>query len=102
MERAFLPMEMTTYSGLPEPTQTPGEERTYTTILSTRDGSGEFQLVYNGVSLSVNPEDEKARELVRKGDATKNVALTEAAIHIGFTQLGLDLIDLKGVYVHLD
>ena len=87
---------------LPEPTQTPGEERTYTTILSTRDGSGEFQLVYNGVSLSVNPVDEKARELVRKGDATKNVALTEAAIHIGFTQLGLDLIDLKGVYIHLN
>ena len=87
---------------LPEPTQTPGEERTYTTILSTRDGSGEFQLVYNGVSLSVNPVDEKARELVLKGDATKNVALTEAAIHIGFTQLGLDLIDLKGVYVHLN
>ena len=87
---------------LPEPTQTPGEERTYTTILSTQDGSGEFQLVYNGVSLSVNPVDEKARELVRKGDATKNVALTEAAIHIGFTQLGLDLIDLKGVYIHLN
>lgn len=35
-------------------------------------------------------------------DATKNVALTEAAIHIGFTQLGLDLIDLKGVYIHLN
>lgn len=80
---------------LTEPSQTPGEERTYPTTLSTRDGSGEFQLVYNGVSLAVNPVDEKARELVCKGDATKNVALTEEAIHTGFTQLGLELLDLK-------
>ena len=70
---------------LTEPSQTPGEERTYPTTLSTRDGSGEFQLVYNGVSLAVNPVDEKARELVCKGYATKNVALTEEAIHTGFT-----------------
>lgn len=87
---------------LPEPTQMPGEERTYTTTLSTSDGSGEFRLVYNGVSLHVEPLNEQARDLVRKGDATKNVALTEAAIHTGFTQLGLDLMDLKGVYVYMN
>lgn len=87
---------------LPEPTQIPGEERTYTTMLSTSDGSGEFRLVYNGVSLQVEPLNEQARDLVRKGDATKNVALTEAAIHTGFTQLGLDLMDLKGVYVYMN
>ena len=87
---------------LPEPTQIPDEERTYTTTLSTSDGSGEFRLVYNGVSLQVEPLNEQARDLVRKGDATKNVALTEAAIHTGFTQLGLDLMDLKGVYIHLN
>lgn len=87
---------------LTEPSQTPGEERTYTTTLSTRDGSGEFQLAYNGVSLAVNPMDEKARKLVCKGYATKNVALTKEAIHAGFTQLGLELLDLKGVYVCLN
>lgn len=87
---------------LPEPTQMPGEERTYTTTLSTSDGSGEFRLVFNGVSLHIEPLNEQARDLVRKGDATKNVALTEAAIYTGFTQLGLDLMDLKGVYVYMN
>lgn len=84
---------------LPEPDQVPDEERTFTTTLSTEEGSGTFKLEYNGVSLKVHPQDKKAEEVVRAGDKTKNVSLSEKALYVGYTEMGLDLIDLKGVYI---
>lgn len=87
---------------LPEPDQVPDEERTFTTILSTEEGSGTFKLEYNGVSLKVHPQDEKAEEVVRAGDKTKNVSLSEKALYVGYTEMGLDLIDLKGVYIYFN
>ena len=85
---------------LPEPDQVPDEERTFTTTLSTETGSGTFKLVYNGVSLKVYPQDKEAEETVRAGDKTKNVSLSEKALYVGYTEMGLDLIDLKGVYIY--
>lgn len=87
---------------LPEPDQVPDEERTFTTTLSTEEGSGTFKLVYNGVSLKVHPQDKKAEEVVRAGDKTKNVSLSEKALYVGYTEMGLDLIDLKGVYIYFN
>lgn len=87
---------------LPEPDQVPDEERTFTTTLSTEEGSGTFKLVYNGVSLKVHPQDKKAEEVVRAGDKTKNVSLSERALYVGYTEMGLDLIDLKGVYIYFN
>lgn len=87
---------------LPEPDQVPDEERTFTTTLSTSEGSGTFKLVYNGVSLKVHPQDKKAEEVVRAGDKTKNVSLSEKALYVGYTEMGLDLIDLKGVYIYFN
>lgn len=87
---------------LPEPDQMPDEERTFTTTLSTEEGSGTFKLEYNGVSLKVHPQDEKAEEVVRAGDKTKNVSLSEKALYVGYTEMGLDLIDLKGVYIYFN
>lgn len=87
---------------LPEPDQVPDEERTFTTTLSTETGSGTFQLVYNGVSLKVYPQDKEAEETVRAGDKTKNVSLSEKALYVGYTEMGLDLIDLKGVYIYFN
>lgn len=87
---------------LPEPDQVPDEERTFTTTLSTEAGSGTFQLVYNGVSLKVYPQDKEAEETVRAGDKTKNVSLSERALYVGYTEMGLDLIDLKGVYIYFN
>ena len=84
---------------LPEPDQVPDEERTFTTTLSTEEGSGTFKLEYNGVSLKVYPQDKKAEEVVRAGDKTKNVSLSEKALYVGYTEMGLDLVDLKGVYI---
>ena len=87
---------------LPEPDQVPGEERTFTTTLSTEEGSGTFKLEYNGVSLKVYPQDKEAEETVRAGDKTKNVSLSEKALYVGYTEMGLDLIDLKGVYIYFN
>ena len=87
---------------LPEPDQVPDEERTFTTTLSTEEGSGTFKLEYNGVSLKVHPQDEKAEEVVRAGDKTKNVSLSEKALYVGYTEMGLGLIDLKGVYIYFN
>lgn len=87
---------------LPEPDQVPDEERIFTTTLSTEEGSGTFKLEYNGVSLKVYPQDKKAEEVVRAGDKTKNVSLSEKALYVGYTEMGLDLIDLKGVYIYFN
>lgn len=87
---------------LPEPDQVPDEERTFTTTLSTETGSGTFKLVYNGVSLKVYPQDKEAEETVRAGDKTKNVSLSEKALYVGYAEMGLDLIDLKGVYIYFN
>lgn len=87
---------------LPEPDQVPDEERTFTTTLSTETGSGSFKLVYNGVSLKVYPQDKEAEETVRAGDKTKNVSLSEKALYVGYTEMGLDLIDLKGMYIYFN
>lgn len=87
---------------LPEPDQVPDEERTFTTTLSTEEGSGAFKLEYNGVSLKVHPQDKKAEEVVRAGDKTKNVSLSEKALYVGYTEMGLDLIDLKGVHIYFN
>ena len=87
---------------LPEPDQVPDEERNFTTTLSTETGSGTFKLVYNGVSLKVYPQDKEAEETVRAGDKTKNVSLSEKALYVGYTEMGLDLIDLKGVYIYFN
>lgn len=87
---------------LPEPDQVPDEERTFTTTLSTEEGSGTFKLEYNGVSLKVHPQDKEAEEVVRAGDKTKNVSLSEKALYVGYTEMGLDLIDLKGVYIYFN
>ena len=87
---------------LPEPDQVPDEERTFTTTLSTETGSGTFKLVYNGVSLKVYPQDKEAEETVRAGDKTKNVSLSEKALYVGYTEIGLDLIDLKGAYIYFN
>lgn len=87
---------------LPEPDQVPDEERTFTTTLSTETGSGTFKLVYNGVSFKVYPQDKEAEETVRAGDKTKNVSLSEKALYVGYTEMGLDLIDLKGMYIYFN
>lgn len=85
---------------LTEPVQPQLHNRSIKTNLQTEDGSGMFRLDYDGVTLRIYPLDDGAQYVVKAGDAKKNVALSEKAIHVAFTEMGLDLVRLKGVYVY--
>lgn len=86
---------------MPEPNQTSTQDRKYMTSLKTPDGQGTFRLEYNGVVLRVIPVDPAAEQVVEAGDKLKNVALSEQALHVAYTQMGLDLVNLKGVYIYM-
>lgn len=86
---------------MPEPNQTSTQDRKYMTSLKTPDGQGTFRLEYNGVVLRVIPVDPAAEQIVEAGDKLKNVALSEQALHVAYTQMGLDLVNLKGVYIYM-
>ena len=85
---------------LTEPVQPQLHNRSIKTNLQTEDGSGMFRLDYDGVTLRIYPLDDGAQYVVKAGDGKKNVALSEKAIHAAFTEMGLDLVRLKGVYVY--
>ncbi|WP_278946967.1 two-partner secretion domain-containing protein [Megasphaera elsdenii] len=86
---------------MPEPNQTSTQDRKYLTTLKTAHGHGTFRLEYNGVVLRVIPVDPAAEQIVTDGDKMKNVALSEQALHVAYTQMGLDLVNLKGVYIYM-
>lgn len=86
---------------MPEPNQTSTQDRKYLTTLKTAHGHGTFRLEYNGVVLRVIPVDPAAEQIVTDGDKMKNVALSEQALHAAYTQMGLDLVNLKGVYIYM-
>ncbi len=85
---------------LTEPVQPQLHSRSIKTNIQTEDGSGMFRLDYDGVTLRIYPLDDGAQYVVKAGDAKKNVSLSEKAIHAAFTEMGLDLVRLKGVYVY--
>lgn len=86
---------------MPEANQTSTQDRKYMTSLKTPDGQGTFRLEYNGVVLRVIPVDPAAEQVVEDGDKLKNVALSEQALYVAYTQMGLDLVNLKGVYIYM-
>ena len=87
---------------LPEPNQPKTQYREYTKALTTTDGTGMFRMVYDGSTFNITPVDEAALALVRVGHAKNNVELSAEALHAGFSEMGILLEDLDGVYVHFD
>ncbi|WP_443869107.1 hypothetical protein [Mitsuokella multacida] len=85
---------------LPEPNQPATQYRELTTELTTDKGTGEFTLKYNGSRFTILPDDDAAMKLIVVGDETKNRALFEKALHVAFSQMGLEVADLDGVYIH--
>lgn len=85
---------------LPEPNQPATQYRELDTELTTDQGTGEFTLKYNGSRFTILPDDDAAMQLIVVGDETKNRALFEKALHVAFTQMGLEVADLDGVYIH--
>lgn len=87
---------------LPEPNQPKTQYREYTKALTTTDGTGMFRMVYDGSVFSITPIDDAALALVRTGDVKNNVELSAEALHAGFSEMGILLEDLDGVYVHFE
>lgn len=86
---------------LPEPNQPKTQYREYTKALTT-DGTGMFRMVYDGSTFNITPVDDGALALMRMGDVKNNVELSAEALHAGFSEMGILLEDLDGVYVHFD
>ena len=87
---------------LPEPNQPKTQYREYTKTLTTTDGTGMFRMVYYGSVFRITPTDDAALALVRTGDVKNNVELSAEALHAGFSEMGILLEDLDGVYVHFE
>ena len=87
---------------LPEPNQPKTQYREYTKTLTTTDGTGMFRMVYDGSVFRITPTDDAALALVRTGDVKNNVELSAEALHAGFSEMGILLEDLDGVYVHFE
>lgn len=87
---------------LPEPNQPKTQYREYTKALTTTDGTGMFRMVYDGSVFRITPVDDAALALVRMGHAKNNVELSAEALHAGFSEMGILLEDLDGVYVHFE
>ena len=99
---------------LPEPNQPKTQYREYTKALTTTDGTGMFRMVYDGstfnitpvddgaLTFNITPVDDGALALMRMGDVKNNVELSAEALHAGFSEMGILLEDLDGVYVHFD
>ena len=87
---------------LPEPNQPKTQYREYTKALTTTDGTGMFSMVYDGSVFRITPVDDAALALVRTGHAKNNVELSAEALHAGFSEMGILLEDLDGVYVHFE
>ena len=87
---------------LPEPNQPKTQYREYTKALTTTDGTGMFRMVYGGSTFNITPVDDGALALMRMGDVKNNVELSAEALHAGFSEMGILLEDLDGVYVHFD
>ncbi len=85
---------------LPEPNQPATQYRELDTELTTDKGTGEFTLKYNGSRFTILPDDDAATQLIVVGDEMKNRDLFEKALHVAFTQMGLEVADLDGVYIH--
>ena len=85
---------------LPEPNQPATQYRELDTELTTDQGTGKFTLKYNGSRFTILPDDDAAAHLIVVGDETKNRDLFEKALHVAFTQMGLEAADLDGVYIH--
>ena len=87
---------------LPEPNQPKTQYREYTKALTTTDGTGMFRMIYDGSVFRITPVDDAAFALVRTGDVKNNVELSAEALHAGFSEMGILLEDLDGVYVHFE
>ena len=89
---------------LPEPDQEKNKNqyREYEKELATSNGSARFFLTYNGSTLDIYPTDKASAGILTAGDGKKNVEVETQALFAAFTEMGITLDDLDGVYTHFE
>ena len=74
-------------------------QRTYKARLTLADTTGTFDLSYDGAALSITPVDHAAFDMLNHGGARHNVDVVSKALHVAFSEMGLELEDLDVIYV---
>lgn len=87
---------------IPEPNKEKNQYRALNKTFTLTDGTGNFDLVYDGTRFNIYPVDESAKTLLKAGDPKHNVEVETKALFSSFTEMGIVLEDLDAVYVHMD
>ncbi len=77
------------------------QQREYTKAIPLTDGSATFTIRYDGSILGIHPADSSAERALQQGEASHNVDVMEKALHVAFSEMGLELEDLDAIYVYL-
>ena len=87
---------------IPEPNKEKNQYRALSKTYELTNGTGAFNLVYDGTTFNIYPADENAKALLKSGDPQHNVEVEAKALYSSFNEMGLVLEDLDAVYVHTD
>lgn len=77
------------------------QQREYTKAIPLTKDETKFTIRYNGAILGIHPADSSAERALQQGEASHNVDVMEKALHVAFSEMGLELEDLDAVYVYL-
>ncbi|SDG52717.1 filamentous hemagglutinin family N-terminal domain-containing protein [Selenomonas sp. WCT3] len=77
------------------------QKREYTKAIPLTDDSATFTICYDGSILGIHPADSRAEQAVQRGEASHNVDVMAKALHVAFSEMGLELEDLDAIYVYL-
>lgn len=81
-----------------------GEEksqRELTKTIALKNGEADFLLRYNGSVFGIHPADKNAKGVLQQGEASHNVEVMANALHVAFSDMGLELEDLDAIYVYI-
>ena len=87
---------------IPEPNKEKNQYRALNKTYELSNGTGAFNLVYDGTTFNIYPTDAKAKSLLKAGDPQHNVEVEAKALFSSFNEMGIVLEDLDAVYVHTD
>lgn len=87
---------------IPEPNKEKSQYRSLTKTLDLTEGTGKFDLVYDGTTFNIYPADAAAKHILQAGDPQHNVEVEAKALFSSFNEMGLVLEDFDAIYVHLD
>ena len=87
---------------IPEPNKEKNQYRALSKTYELTNGTGAFNLVYDGTTFNIYPADANAKSLLKAGDAQHNVEVGAKALYSSFNEMGIVLEDLDAIYIHTD